>query len=78
MKHNTRRLMTGREATILLDIVSSSQLVIHLSVRLVKEFIKLSNRNNVSVTFVSSCSKHQIIRHDSCRISTKTSSKQIT
>ena len=37
MKHNTKRLMVGREATILLDIVSSSQLVTHLSVRLVKE-----------------------------------------
>ena len=37
MKHNTRRLMLGSEATILLDIVSSSQLVTHLSVKLVKK-----------------------------------------
>ena len=37
MKHNTKRLMLGSEATILLDIVSSSQLVTHLSVRLVKK-----------------------------------------
>ena len=37
MKHNTRRLTVGSEATILLDIVSSSQLVMHSSVGLVKE-----------------------------------------
>ena len=37
MKHNTRRLTGGSEATILPDIVSSSQLVMHSSVRLVKE-----------------------------------------
>lgn len=60
MKHNTRRLTVGSEATILLDIVSSSQLVIHLSVRLVKEFIKLSSRNNISVVFVTFCGKHLI------------------
>ena len=42
MKHNMRRLMVGSDATILLNIVSSSQLVTHLSVRLVKEFFKNS------------------------------------
>ena len=76
MKHNTRRLTIGSKATILPDIVSSSQLVIHLSVRLIKEFIKLSSRNYFSVAFVSSCSKHWTIKDDPCRISTENSTKQ--
>ena len=37
IKHNTRRLVLGREATMPLDIVSSSQFSTHLSVRYVKE-----------------------------------------